>query len=98
MERSKSKTKYYTNNNKIKKNQSSKVNVPTFKCEHRKCRKREWVPFECNRCSKSFCLKHRSPDAHKCTMARVPVSCSKQAVLCHGGKLGGKALKSILVQ
>merc|ERR1711920_569923 len=54
------------NNEKIKANKKSKMNKPTYKCNHKKCKKREWIKVECNKCLKSFCLKHRSPDAHKC--------------------------------
>ena len=56
--------------NKINKNKTSKINNPKFnggyKCNYKKCKKYEWVEFECNKCHKSFCLRHRSPDDHKC--------------------------------
>ena len=54
------------NIDKIKANKKSKVNKPTYKCTHKKCKKREWIKIECKECLKSFCLKHRAPDAHKC--------------------------------
>merc|ERR1712032_475060 len=55
-----------TNAEKIKANKASKINQPTFKCQHKKCKKREWIKIECNKCLKSFCLRHRAPDSHKC--------------------------------
>merc|ERR1711933_214998 len=51
---------------KILTNKKNEINKPIYKCNYKKCKKREWVNFECNKCNESFCLKHRSPDAHKC--------------------------------
>eukprot|EP01083_Nonionella_stella_P194407 717099_1 len=51
---------------KIKQNKKTKVNKPIHKCNYKKCKKREWIEFECNKCNLSYCLKHRAWDSHKC--------------------------------
>ena len=82
----------------IARNKKSKINRPTHKCHRRKCRKREWIKIECNRCLRTFCLKHRSPDDHDC---KVPVvqsasHCAKQAMMAQNVK--HQHSPSILVQ
>merc|ERR1712038_1723206 len=67
---------------KIARNKKSKVNRPIYKCHRRKCKKREWIKIECNRCHHTYCLKHRSPDDHVCKprVMQSAASCSKQAM------------------
>ena len=55
---------------KISKNKKIQINKPQhnggYKCHYKKCKKYEWINIECNKCLKTFCLSHRSPDDHKC--------------------------------
>ena len=70
---------------KISKNKKSKINNPKhnggYKCSYRKCKKYEWINIECNKCSKSFCLNHRSPDDHKCKGPKTKHKMDKNAKL-----------------
>ncbi|CAF1078289.1 unnamed protein product [Rotaria magnacalcarata] len=36
------------------------------KCSFNSCKQREAIQVNCNKCLKTFCLKHRFPDDHKC--------------------------------
>mmetsp|Transcript_25932 Transcript_25932/g.42570 ORF Transcript_25932/g.42570 Transcript_25932/m.42570 type:complete len:158 (-) Transcript_25932:149-622(-) len=35
------------------------------------CRQLDFLPFECEGCSKLYCVEHRTRDAHKCTAPKV---------------------------
>jgi len=36
-------------------------------CEFESCNQRDFLPFSCNACQKTFCLSHRSYKDHECT-------------------------------
>ncbi len=36
------------------------------KCSLTSCKQREVIQVKCDKCLKTFCLKHRFPDDHKC--------------------------------
>ena len=36
------------------------------KCSLNSCKQREAIPVNCEKCLKTFCLRHRFPDDHKC--------------------------------
>ena len=36
------------------------------KCSVPSCKQREAIQVKCERCSKTFCLRHRFPDDHRC--------------------------------
>ncbi|CAF1025628.1 unnamed protein product [Adineta ricciae] len=36
------------------------------KCSVASCKQREAIPVNCEKCSKTFCLRHRFPDDHRC--------------------------------
>ena len=86
----------------VERNKKSKINKPIYKCHRRKCKKKEWIKIECNKCRRTFCLKHRSPDDHKCQgpVAHGASHCAKQVMMAQSGKMGFsvKQSPSILVQ
>ena len=87
---------------KIEENKKSKINRPIYKCHRRKCRKREWIKIECNRCLRTFCLKHRSPDDHVCKLPvlQQPKHCGNQmmAMMARNGNGLKQQQSPILVQ
>ena len=40
--------------------------VYSNKCSLVTCKQREVIQVKCEKCSKTFCLRHRFPDDHKC--------------------------------
>ncbi|KAA0178129.1 hypothetical protein FNF27_00677 [Cafeteria roenbergensis] len=38
-------------------------------CSHPSCGRRDFLPFKCDACDNTFCLEHRSYDAHECAKA-----------------------------
>ena len=51
-------------------------------CHFEECKQRDFLPFRCERCDKSFCLAHRTPEAHVCSVStneRNVIMCPK----CH---------------
>ncbi|CAJ0929585.1 unnamed protein product, partial [Mesorhabditis belari] len=97
-------------------NQHIDMNCPTkqkkriFKnqCSKVGCKKRELVPFTCNRCSKNFCVSHRHESDHDCekngpatsraglaAVNRNAQSCSRQAQVSEDEALA-RALASSL--
>jgi len=40
--------------------------VYSNKCSVSTCKQREAIQVNCEKCSKTFCLRHRFPDDHKC--------------------------------
>lgn len=60
-------------------------------CMHPYCQQRDFLPFTCNGCGKTFCRDHFRAEAHDCTEAgaadrRVLICplCSKSVPLVHG--------------
>ncbi len=41
------------------------------RCALRECGQRDFLPFNCGDCGGSFCLTHRTPDAHSCDRSKV---------------------------
>ena len=39
-------------------------------CKFKECKQRDFLPFVCDSCSESFCLAHRTPEAHNCPVSR----------------------------
>jgi len=37
------------------------------RCMHDRCREVNLIPLHCNNCYRSFCVRHRHPDDHRCT-------------------------------
>jgi predicted nucleic acid binding AN1-type Zn finger protein len=35
-------------------------------CQYDLCRQRDFLPFDCSKCAKSFCLSHRTREGHEC--------------------------------
>ena len=51
-------------------------------CHLQDCKQRDFLPFQCDRCHHSFCVAHRTPDSHNCSVStneRNVLICSK----CH---------------
>ncbi|EEF44945.1 zinc finger AN1 domain-containing stress-associated protein 12 [Ricinus communis] len=48
-------------------------------CQHSECNQLDFLPFQCNRCQKVFCLEHRSYKSHECTK---PDQNSRKVVVC----------------
>uniref|UniRef100_A0A5S6Q270 AN1-type domain-containing protein n=1 Tax=Trichuris muris TaxID=70415 RepID=A0A5S6Q270_TRIMR len=44
--------------------------IYSHKCSLTGCGRKEIVPIMCSSCSKSFCLKHRHPQDHRCSQAQ----------------------------
>lgn len=40
--------------------------IYTNKCSVASCKQREAINVKCEKCSRSFCLRHRFPDDHRC--------------------------------
>eukprot|EP00873_Tetraselmis_striata_P002160 jgi/Tetstr1/422424/TSEL_013262.t1 len=41
------------------------------RCAHPECRQLDFLPFECDCCSRTFCLEHRTYRSHSCPSARA---------------------------
>jgi hypothetical protein len=39
------------------------------RCTLEECKQHDFLPFTCERCFKAFCLNHRTPDSHNCSVA-----------------------------
>eukprot|EP01083_Nonionella_stella_P096505 271343_1 len=96
---------------KIKANKKKKINEPIHKCHYKKCKRSEWIKIECAGCNNSFCLKHRSPDAHKCDKDKLKtlrqqrqslinkhLTCSQQMMKQNANSNANKHKPSIFVQ
>jgi hypothetical protein len=40
-------------------------------CEHPRCHQLDFLPFKCDGCTKTYCLDHRTYDAHTCPKTLV---------------------------
>eukprot|EP00761_Pharyngomonas_kirbyi_P012369 gb/GECH01012396.1/.p1 GENE.gb/GECH01012396.1/~~gb/GECH01012396.1/.p1 ORF type:complete len:140 (+),score=24.95 gb/GECH01012396.1/:1-420(+) len=52
-------------------------------CSLESCKQKDFLPFQCDLCKKTFCLDHREPESHSCSeihqlTRQVPV-----CPLCH---------------
>lgn len=64
-------------------NENSNLNrkkLADKKCNFKSCKSKEIFRFDCENCSKMYCVKHRIPEDHLCTfISHKSESCSKQA-------------------
>lgn len=59
-------------------------------CHKKDCRQIDFLPFNCQRCRRDFCLNHRSPAQHSCQGSETNDSKIPQCPLC--GKFIEKGL------
>jgi len=38
------------------------------KCQLSYCKLKDFLPFECDKCKKTFCLEHKEYEKHDCKM------------------------------
>ncbi len=48
-------------------------------CTYKYCKRKDFLPFECSRCGKIYCLEHRSCKAHECPKADID---DVQLIIC----------------
>ncbi|KAF4688675.1 AN1-type zinc finger protein 2A [Perkinsus olseni] len=51
-------------------------------CAEPYCHQQDFLPFECDRCHKEFCLDHRTYDAHNCPYLSSTSYNKQQVIIC----------------
>ena len=87
-------------NSQVKETKQVKKNVPRCKCkleDGKKCKKKLTLVDLCIvcKCGKSFCPKHRTPEAHKCKISEIIAQKNREVQL--DKVLGGGSFKQIEV-
>lgn len=54
-------------------------------CSSQYCHQKDFLPFNCKFCSKSFCLEHRSPFNHNCENKSSTDNMVFLCPICNGG-------------
>ncbi|UJR20849.1 hypothetical protein I4U23_023959 [Adineta vaga] len=67
--------------------------VYSNKCSVSSCKQREAIQVNCEKCSKTYCLRHRFPDDHKCQGLQKVSSSAKQKTQEEDDYLFAKALQ-----
>lgn len=62
-------------------------------CEFEYCNQLDFLPFFCQSCAKTFCLDHRTEDAHKCAKAGAWAERRRQAALAKPSAGQGRQLR-----
>jgi hypothetical protein len=88
------------NKNQVQEPKKTKKKVPRCKCkleDGKKCKKKLTVVDLCIvcKCGKSFCPKHRTPEAHKCKISEIIARKNREVQL--DKVLGGGSFKQIEV-
>ena len=87
-------------NSQVKEIKHVKKKVPRCKCkleDGKKCKKKLTLVDLCIvcKCGKSFCPKHRTPEAHKCKISEIIAQKNREVQL--DKVLGGGSFKQIEV-
>jgi len=67
--------------------------IYTNKCSVKKCKQKEMMKVQCDKCKQSFCLKHRHPQDHECRNAAV-----RNAVSPKGSAASSKAAQAAVAR
>ncbi|KAI1176811.1 AN1-like zinc finger protein [Nemania sp. FL0916] len=67
-------------------------------CELAYCNQLDFLPFRCQSCSKTFCLDHRTEDAHKCAKKGVWAERKRQQQLSRPAAGEGKRMRDYVSQ
>lgn len=52
------------------------------KCQLSYCKLKDFLPFECDKCKKTFCLEHKEYEKHDCKMQKVGLKKAYTCPLC----------------
>ncbi|KXX77260.1 AN1-type zinc finger protein 1 [Madurella mycetomatis] len=67
-------------------------------CQYTYCNQLDFLPFQCQSCNKTFCLDHRTEDAHACTNPGAWAERRRQAELAKHSAGEGKRMRDMVSQ
>lgn len=67
-------------------------------CQYAYCNQLDFLPFQCQSCNQTFCLDHRTEDAHACTNPGAWAARKRQAELAKHSAGEGKRMRDFVSQ